>query len=146
MYHTNRFFVFVWQMTGLLQALDEIKGVHLEPRGQGKIDRVLAEYYVSVVSLSGCEHFNVLFWRHEMELRVVLYYRLETLLYFQLPFLLTDNSSSTQTHLPVAFMVCGLRLDLLTLRRVGCSYLRKFSSRLSSTTGGHQGSEGIQGE
>lgn len=39
---------FVRQMTGLLQALDEIKGVHLEPRGQGKIDGVLAEYYVSV--------------------------------------------------------------------------------------------------
>lgn len=41
-------------MTGLLQALDEIKGVHLEPRGQGKIDSVLAEYYVSTVPVLSC--------------------------------------------------------------------------------------------
>ncbi|CAM9453258.1 unnamed protein product [Scytosiphon promiscuus] len=34
-----------WKVTGLLQALEGIKGVHLEPRGQGKIDGVLAEYY-----------------------------------------------------------------------------------------------------
>eukprot|EP00752_Nemacystus_decipiens_P006081 g5489.t1 len=33
-----------WKVTGLLQAIDAIKGVHLEPRGQGKIDRVLAGY------------------------------------------------------------------------------------------------------
>ncbi|CAN0460042.1 unnamed protein product, partial [Ectocarpus sp. 8 AP-2014] len=39
-----------WEVTGLLQALQEIKGVYLEPRGQGKIDGVLAEYYVSVAS------------------------------------------------------------------------------------------------
>ena len=38
----------VCQVTGLLEALDAIKGVHLEPRGQGKIDGVLAEYYVSI--------------------------------------------------------------------------------------------------
>lgn len=40
------------QVTGLLQALQEIKGVYLEPRGQGKIDGVLAEYYVSFACLS----------------------------------------------------------------------------------------------
>lgn len=56
------FHVFMRQMTGLLQALDEIKGVHLEPRGQGKIDAVLAEYYVSLELLSGCEHLHCFIW------------------------------------------------------------------------------------
>lgn len=70
---TNSILCFVWQMTGLLQALDEIKGVHLEPRGQGKIDGVLSEYYVSVESLSICEHDIVLFRVHMVEIRAVYY-------------------------------------------------------------------------
>ncbi|CAM9541114.1 unnamed protein product [Ectocarpus sp. 6 AP-2014] len=40
-----------WEVvTGLLQALQEIKGVYLEPRGQGKIDGVLAEYYEDIAA------------------------------------------------------------------------------------------------
>ncbi|CAM9384847.1 unnamed protein product [Ectocarpus fasciculatus] len=40
-----------WEVvTGLLQALQEIKGVYLEPRGQGKIDGVLAEYYEDITA------------------------------------------------------------------------------------------------
>lgn len=35
------------QATGLLQALEDIKAVLLEPRGQGKIEGVLSDYYVS---------------------------------------------------------------------------------------------------
>ncbi|CAN0502629.1 unnamed protein product, partial [Ectocarpus sp. 12 AP-2014] len=40
-----------WEVvTGLLQALQEIKGVYLEPRGQGKIDGVLAQYYEDIAA------------------------------------------------------------------------------------------------
>ena len=43
---------FSWQATGLLEDLEAVKAVHVEPRGQGKIDGVLAEYYVSMRPLS----------------------------------------------------------------------------------------------
>eukprot|EP00903_Cladosiphon_okamuranus_P014456 g13412.t1 len=39
-----------WKVTGLLRALDAIKGVHLEPRGQGKIDIVLTAYYEDIAN------------------------------------------------------------------------------------------------
>lgn len=32
----------------MLAELEAVKNVHVEPRGQGKIEGVLAEYYVSV--------------------------------------------------------------------------------------------------
>ncbi|CAM9820747.1 unnamed protein product, partial [Sphacelaria rigidula] len=36
-----------WTAIGLLKALETVKAVYVEPRGQGKIDRVLSQYYES---------------------------------------------------------------------------------------------------
>lgn len=56
-----------WQDTGLLQALVAIKAVHLEPRGQGKIDSVLAAYYVSPCpNLSWCSYLIVCLRRRNL--------------------------------------------------------------------------------
>lgn len=35
------------QVTGLLHDLESIKALFIEPRGQGDIDGVLSDYYVS---------------------------------------------------------------------------------------------------
>lgn len=40
----------------MVAELEAVKTVHVEPRGQGKIEGVLAEYYVSAPVLLLCLH------------------------------------------------------------------------------------------
>lgn len=89
---------------GLLQALEDIKGVHVEPRGQGKIDGVLAEYYVSAQSVFLCCRLEIGYLaKHRSDL-VRLLRRTGVQLAF--PVLLTDKPHFVQV------------LPLLTLRHV----------------------------